>query len=133
VLLLWRRDPHDDHRAVWALFTAALNETPSTARRLEYQIWSRVHPGPNDLPRLGESRAWRYEIDAVRRRKRASILAHRSQTTGMIDDAELGECLTADVLRPFFEPWEPFIEITASGPDASPIEATAPTQVSGST
>src|SRR5262249_10188282 len=109
VLLPWRRDPHDDHRATWALATATLDELRSTARRLEYPIWARVHPGPDDLPRADEAATWRYDISGAREQKRAAILAHRSQTTGLIDDATIGECLTPEMLARFFRPWEPFI------------------------
>ena len=37
----------------------------SPARRLEYPIWSRVHPGPDDLPRQDEASAWRLDIGGV--------------------------------------------------------------------
>jgi LmbE family N-acetylglucosaminyl deacetylase len=118
VLLPWRRDPHDDHRATRALFTAALDGLRSSARRLEYPIWSRVHPGPDDLPRSAEASAWRLDIGVVQAQKRAAILAHRSQTTDLIDDAEIGECLTPDVLARFFVPWEPFVEAGEPGETA---------------
>jgi hypothetical protein len=85
-------------------------------RRLEYPIWSRVHPGPDDLPRVGEASAWRLDIGGAREQKRAAILAHRSQTTGLIDDAEIGECLTPAVLEQFFQPWEPFIDVITASP-----------------
>lgn len=111
VLLPWRRDPHDDHRATWSLFSAALDELSSTVRRVEYPIWSVVHPGPDDLPRDGEAAEWRLDIAPVRELKRAAILAHRSQTTALIDDAEVGACLTDAVLEGFFRPWESFVEM----------------------
>jgi hypothetical protein len=47
---------------------------------------------------------------------RVAILAHRSQTTGLIADAEIGECLTADVLARFFQPWELFFEAATGSP-----------------
>jgi LmbE family N-acetylglucosaminyl deacetylase len=111
VLLPWRRDPHDDHRATWSLFSTALDTLASPVRRMEYPIWSRMHPGPGDVPVAGEARVWRLDISPVQSQKRAAILAHRSQTTGLIDDAEIGECLTADVLERFFQPWEIMIEV----------------------
>jgi LmbE family N-acetylglucosaminyl deacetylase len=114
VLQPWRRDPHDDHRATWAIFAAALDGLESPARRLEYPIWARVHPGPTDLPRSDEGTVWRFDTVAVHDQKRAAILAHRSQTTGLIDDAEIGECLTPAVLERFFEAWEPFVEAGVS-------------------
>jgi LmbE family N-acetylglucosaminyl deacetylase len=115
VLLPWRRDPHDDHRATWALFTAALEAIQSSARRLEYPIWSAVHPGPDDLPRDGEASVWCFDISPANELKRMAILAHRSQTTALIDDAEIGECLTAAFLERFFQPWEPLIDVGGTG------------------
>ena len=111
VLLPWRRDPHGDHRATWSLFKAALEMLPAPVRRVEYPIWSRVHPGPDDVPVEGEARVWRLDISPVQTRKRAAILAHRSQTTALIDDAQIAECLTADVLDLFFQPFEPLLEV----------------------
>jgi LmbE family N-acetylglucosaminyl deacetylase len=110
VLLPWRRDPHGDHRATSSLVTAALNTTPQAVRRLEYPIWSMVHPAPDEVPRAGEAKLFRLDAGAVRAQKRAAILAHRSQTTGMIDDATISECLTDEVLEIFAQPWELFIE-----------------------
>jgi LmbE family N-acetylglucosaminyl deacetylase len=110
VLLPWRRDPHPDHRAVWSLWWAALDEERSAVRRLEYPIWTMVHPGPDDLPHLDEARLWRLDISPMTVRKRAAILAHRSQTTPMIDDASIQECLPDTVLERFAEPWELFME-----------------------
>jgi LmbE family N-acetylglucosaminyl deacetylase len=113
VLLPWRRDPHDDHRATWALTTGVMdrmmparNTVEATVRRLEYPIWARVHPGPTDLPTSSEGTTWRLDIGAALDRKRDSVLAHRSQTTGLIDDAQIGECLTPEVLARFFVPWD---------------------------
>ena len=113
VLLPWRRDPHDDHRAAFSLATAALDATSLAARRLEYPIWARVHPGPDDLPRPGETKLWRVDIGTVATAKRAAILAHESQTTGMIDDADISYCLSNAVLARFAEPCELFLEMTA--------------------
>jgi LmbE family N-acetylglucosaminyl deacetylase len=115
VLLPWRRDPHDDHRATWALFTVALDARGSPVRRIEYPIWLLVHPGPDDLPQPHEGRLWRRDIAPVLDGKRAAVLAHRSQTTDMIEDDPTGYCLPPAVLEQFFQPWEPFIETQAGG------------------
>lgn len=111
VLLPWRRDPHDDHRSAWSLFAAALDAIRSTACRLEYPIWTLVHPAPDDLPRPGEASLRRLDIDPVLAQKRAAILAHRSQTTPLIDDAEIGYCLTEPVLAQLTRPWELLFEV----------------------
>ena len=111
VLLPWRRDPHDDHRAAWSLVSAALDAAAVSARRLEYPIWTMVHPSPDDVPRLGEAGVGQVAIGPVAAQKRAAILAHRSQTTALIDDAEIGHCLTEPVLDRFAQPWELLIEV----------------------
>ena len=116
VLLPWRRDPHADHRAAWSIFTAALDAMRSPVRRLEYPIWTLVHPAPGDPPRPDEAIVHRLDVGPVAAQKRAAILAHRSQTTALIDDAETGHCLTAPVLAQFAHPWELLFEVGADRP-----------------
>jgi LmbE family N-acetylglucosaminyl deacetylase len=111
VLLPWRREPHPDHRATWSIFSAALDASGMAARRLEYPIWALVRAEADALPRPGEARAWRLDVREVASLKRRAILAHRSQTTDLIDDAEIGHCLTADVLDHFARPDELFFEV----------------------
>ena len=111
-LLPWRRDPHSDHRATSSLATAALDAVSRAVRRLEYPIWARVGPGPDDLPRPDEATLWRVDISTVSQAKRAAILAHESQTTDMIDDATISYCLPDAVLERFAEPYELFLEVT---------------------
>jgi LmbE family N-acetylglucosaminyl deacetylase len=115
VLLPWRRDPHDDHRAAWSLFSAALDTIRSPVRRLEYPIWTMVHPAPDDLPRPGEARLLRLDVGPVLVQKRSAIQAHRSQTTAMIDDATIGHCLTEPVLEQLTRPWELLFEVGEVG------------------
>jgi len=114
VLLPWRRDPHADHRAAWSLGAAALDALGRPLRRLEYPIWTLVHPQPDDSPRPDEARLWRLDIGPVTALKRAAILAHVSQTTDLITDATWTYCLTDDVLAHFAQPWELLIEAGAS-------------------
>jgi len=42
--------------------------------------------------------------------KRAAIRAHRSQTTGLIDDDPTGFRLAPETLALFDRPWEVFLE-----------------------
>jgi LmbE family N-acetylglucosaminyl deacetylase len=110
VFVPWRRDPHGDHRATWSLAMAALAAASISVRCLEYPIWTLFDPAPDVPPRPGEARWWRLDIQAVRERKQAAIQAHRTQTTPLIDDADIPYCLPASVLAGFSQPWEPFIE-----------------------
>lgn len=113
VLCPWRRDPHGDHRAAWSLVTAALATGASVVRRLEYPIWSMVHPAPHEIPEPGEASVFRVDTGGVREQKHAAVMAHRSQTTGLIDDAAISKCLTEEVLAIFARPCELFIEASA--------------------
>ncbi len=119
ILLPWRRDPHCDHRAAWALVHAALVGRATRPRLLEYPIWVWELGGAGDLPLPGEVRGWRLAIDAVLPQKAAAIAAHRSQTTALIDDDPTGFRLLPDVLAHFADPWEIFLE----SPDPATREA----------
>ena len=113
VLLPWRRDPHGDHRVTSGLVRAALDTMTSAVRRLEYPIWSMVQPASDEIPHPGEARVFRLDTASVRRQKRAAVMAHISQTSGLIDDAAISECLTDEILAIFAQPWELFIEVPA--------------------
>ena len=58
----------------------------------------------------------RLDVGSVSDLKRAAILAHRSQTTDLIDDDPTGYCLTPAVLERFFRPWELLIDAEAARP-----------------
>jgi LmbE family N-acetylglucosaminyl deacetylase len=83
---------------------AALAGATAGRRCLEYPIWTLVDPSPDVQPRSDEARWWRLDIQAVRGLKRAAIMAHRTQTTPLIDDAEIPYCLPDTVLQHFFSP-----------------------------
>ena len=57
VVLPWRRDPHCDHRASWALATAALAASGQSPAVLEYAIWLDELGAPGDYPAPGEAEA----------------------------------------------------------------------------
>ncbi len=113
ILLPWRRDPHGDHRAAWALVHAALAGQTMCPRLLEYPIWVWELGAASDLPRPGEVVGWRLTIDAVASQKGAAIAAHRSQTTALIDDDPAGFRLLPRMLAHFAAPWEIYLESPA--------------------
>lgn len=108
VLLPWRDDPHPDHRATFALADAALAGLDRPSRRLEYPVWLLVRTEDGALPAPGAG--FRIAIGDALPAKRRAIMAHVSQTTPLIDDAEESYCLTPETLAPFLRPVEVFIE-----------------------
>ncbi|GAC1299959.1 MAG: PIG-L family deacetylase [Vulcanimicrobiaceae bacterium] len=93
VLAPWRRDPHPDHRAVARLSRAAVARLPAGAggavrpRYVEYPVWLAERGLAWEVPRRSEVRRLAFAFDAAsEERKRAAVGAHRSQTSGLIDD-----------------------------------------------
>lgn len=113
VVLPWRRDPSADHRAAWAVADRGCRVAGlATARRLEYPVW--LWHDPTDRPRNGEVRVLELAIGPDLDAKRRAILAHRSQTSGLIADDptafRLSNAMMANFHRPtelYFEPVDP--------------------------
>jgi len=85
-LVPWRRDPHPDHRAgsVFARDAIARASRAREVRVLEYVVWLDQRGDVEDRPQPGEARELRFTYDtSLAARKRAAILAHRSQTGGL--------------------------------------------------
>ncbi|MCC3157897.1 PIG-L family deacetylase [Hymenobacter sp. 15J16-1T3B] len=118
LLLPWRRDPHPDHRATYALAQAALAKLTAPPRQLEYVVWAWQRAAPTDLPRPHEVQGWRLDIGPVLARKQRAIQAHRSQLTNLIDDDPSGFQLSPDMLAHFAQPFETYFE-------ALPVASTA--------
>jgi len=87
VLAPWRRDPHPDHMAAAALTSDAVSSLPSAPRSLSYEVWLPIRGTDVDRPTVDEAIVHTISLDAdVRERKRRALLAHATQTTGLIDD-----------------------------------------------
>jgi hypothetical protein len=72
----------------------------------EYTVWgATLAPGAPVTPVID---GFRVAIERRRARKRRAIAAHRSQTTGMIEDDPRGFRLTAADLARFDRPYESF-------------------------
>ena len=112
VLLPWRRDPHPDHRASYALAQAALAGLPQPPQQLEYLVWAWQRAAPTDLPQPADHvQGFGLDIAAVLPQKQRAIAAHRSQVAPGVftDDAE-GFLLSAQMLAHFARPVEVFFE-----------------------
>jgi len=107
ILLPWRRDPHPDHRAAYALIKAA---NDNSARIIEYPIWLWEIAESSDAPHADEVVAWRLDISRVIVKKQQAIRAHASQTTNLIDDDPQGFRLTENILINFSETYEVYLE-----------------------
>jgi len=87
VLAPWRRDPHPDHMAAAALTSDAVSSLPSAPQRLSYEVWLPIRGTDADRPTAHEAIVHTIPLDAeVRDQKRRALLAHATQTTGLIDD-----------------------------------------------
>jgi LmbE family N-acetylglucosaminyl deacetylase len=111
LLATWQHDPHCDHQATHAMAVAAARRLPGL-RRLAYPVWGHTLPPGTPIPG-GAPRGLRLDISAELPAKRRAIQAHRSQTTGLIDDDPEGFVLEAAMLARFDRPFEIFLETVA--------------------
>ncbi len=108
VLGPWPGEPHPDHAGTAALLAAALERCPRSPEFWAYAVWldefgaPRDRPAP-DVPHVDVALE-RSELAA----KRAAILAHRSQTTALIDDDPGGFRISSELLERWLRPVERF-------------------------
>lgn len=96
VFATWRHDPHGDHVAAHAIAEAA-------ARRCAVALWSYpVWGWTLDTQDVTGADGVRLDVGAQQPAKRRAIAAHRSQTTGLIDDDPDGFVM-ASQFRALFE------------------------------
>jgi LmbE family N-acetylglucosaminyl deacetylase len=108
LLATWGHDPHCDHQATHAMAVAAAAQRPGL-RRLAYPVWGHTLPDGALIPGWSPH-GLRLDITAQLPAKRSAIRAHRSQTTGLIDDDPGGFTLDAAMLARFDRPFEIFLE-----------------------
>jgi len=107
LLLPWRRDPHRDHRASWAIWTQATQDLK--LQRLEYLVWAFERAAAHEWPSSEEAKAFRVDISSVLTAKIAAIAAHESQTTHLIDDDPTAFWLSPEVIAHFEKPYEAWV------------------------
>lgn len=102
------QDPHCDHQAAFAMARAAVDRRPDV-RLHAYPIhcWNL---DPETLLDEPAPQGHRLDIGPHLDTKRRAILAHRSQTTDLIDDDPEGFRLAPTVLARFDRPFEIFLE-----------------------
>ena len=111
VCVTWRHDPHCDHEAAATLVAHARSRLPGI-RFYEYPIWGWTLPA--DAIVTGRPVGLRLDVSQYAAAKREAVLAHRSQTTGMIDDDPQGFRLDAAMLDRFAGRFEIYLDMDAS-------------------
>ena len=108
LFVTWRHDQHSDHRAAYAIARSAQHRL-ARIRLFEYSIWGRGVPFETDLNM--PPRGWRFASRGHRDRKRAAILSHRSQTSGLISDDPEGFTLSPGMIEDILARDEIFLEM----------------------
>jgi LmbE family N-acetylglucosaminyl deacetylase len=103
----WEHDPHCDHVA--AAHIARLASRITGARLLAYPIWGRILP-PELVISQRAVRGFRLDVRRHMECKRAAIMAHRSQYSGVIDDDLDGFQLDPRFIERFLTGEEIFLE-----------------------
>ena len=108
LFVTWRHDQHSDHQAAYAIARSAQHRL-ARIRLFEYSIWGRGVPFETDLNM--PPRGWRFASRGHRDRKRAAILSHRSQTSGLISDDPEGFTLSPGMIEDILARDEIFLEM----------------------
>jgi LmbE family N-acetylglucosaminyl deacetylase len=108
VLVTWAHDPHCDHEASAAI-ARLVRDRLSWIRLLEYPVWGWALPPGTEVgdPPAGV----RLDVSDALDAKRAAVAAHRSQTTGLIDDDPGGFRLDARMIERFARPFEIYLDV----------------------
>ena len=107
VVTSWRLDPHCDHLAAYVI--ASLACQMSDVRLRAYPVWGLTLP-PDDVLDLAELAGFRLDISRHLLRKRAAIMAHRSQYAGLIDDDPEGFQMQPSFIELFLGGAEVFLD-----------------------
>ena len=122
VVTSWEADPHPDHKAAFAL--AAVQAARSGAALFAYPIWGLTLEADDDAGVVGPCLS--LDVSAVLDRKRAAIAAHRSQTTGLIEDDPRGFRLQAGDIARHLGPREVFLRAEPSAGEGCSLAGGAP-------
>jgi LmbE family N-acetylglucosaminyl deacetylase len=99
VLGPWPAEPHPDHAATARLLQSALARCADPPRLWTYAVWLDEFGAPADRPRANVPFVDVILDEGERALKRAAILAHRSQTSDLIDDDPAGFRISAELLE----------------------------------
>ena len=108
----WRRDPHPDHSALSGIVREAIRSVATGTRLLEFPVWLKIRGLEDDDPAEGEIREISFECSPKHyNAKRHALLAHRTQTTQLIDDDPTGFMMPQDLIDRFCSNTEVFYEV----------------------
>ena len=107
IILPWKNDPHNDHKACWQIVTQAVKQLGISVSLLHYLIWF-WERGTPEKEILKSVNWYKIDITSVSRLKLKAIAAHKSQVTNLIDDDEQGFMLSDGVLNHFNDTFELF-------------------------
>lgn len=108
LFLPFENDHHADHRATWRIGLKAVEDSVIKPQIIEYPVWLWHHGVLNDLPDSKLYDFYKLDIAGVKEVKLRAILAHKTQTTTMINDDPTGFVLTSELIAPFLEGYEYF-------------------------
>jgi LmbE family N-acetylglucosaminyl deacetylase len=109
LFVTWEHDPHCDHEAAAHLAREIRRRHPAL-KLWSYPVWG-WHLPPFQIVPAPAPEGVRVAVDEVLAQKRASIEAHTSQMTDLIDDDPDGFRFTPETLAPFLRPHEYYIEV----------------------
>ena len=107
VVTTWQHDPHCDHVAAYAI--ARLACRISGARLRAYPVWGLTLP-PDEMIDQVDVTGFRLDIRQHLPRKRAAIMAHRSQYAGVIGDDPGGFQMQPEFIDRFLTGTELFLD-----------------------
>jgi LmbE family N-acetylglucosaminyl deacetylase len=110
VLAPWARDPHPDHIAAATIARLAFDAARVPGSTFAgYDVWLSIRGEASDAPQPGEAMRSTVELSArARIAKRRALYAHRSQTSGLIDDDPSGFRITDELAERWLGPVEHF-------------------------
>jgi LmbE family N-acetylglucosaminyl deacetylase len=107
----WRHDPHCDHEASYRIARQVQRRAPEL-RLFEYVVWGHTLPPSTEVDPIRGGYRIRFDHEVLAKKRRA-VAAHRSQTSGLIDDDPDGFRFTKGGLARFDLPYEFFFESDA--------------------
>jgi LmbE family N-acetylglucosaminyl deacetylase len=102
----WRGEPHCDHEAAADLADALAARLPGPARRLDFIVWGWTRP---ELTTEAKD-VWALDCRSAIPLRRRALACHRTQTTGLIADAQQAFRIPPEIAALASRPAELYLE-----------------------